>query len=885
MRKFTADKVDPVSLDFSVWDYSIPEIYGIIVGMFVKLDLVECLNISESELLDFVIDVDRGYLQVFYHSFHHAADVTSVLYHMLLHMNASQYLSKPDMAALLLAGLCHDIGHPGLNNLYQVNAKSELAQQFGDASVLEKYSCSMAMDLVTKHRLFRNIAESSAATLPEGNRPTEESMRESMIKAIMATDMSFHYDMLNNLNALIEFTSMPLPSPLHSGHGCCSHGSSGHGSESESETDLDSMPPSPTTEASCQRRFECPVARHTHRRQSSASSISSMCSEGSSPVSYGRPTVRSPSDLTPELRQSLSNCLLHAADISNPVKPWGLCKRWSDLVVQEFFLQGDIEKSQSLPVSPNMDRDQHNQPQISLGFSDYVVQPYFECVAEFLPEAAPFLVTLASNREQWALLKEVMLAEKKAIAAAQASITITVAETAVAEEISDNGDVSTTVASTVATEEDVVVKPLTGDDNKLKPRVDTRPLHLSPSEKVRDMASPSTPVFLIPDTRVSVAPGVVDLHDMRSQRQGHRRSRHTNNPDTVHHGGHHAIRRIKRSFSGKTLSTSVRDSDVAQAQPPPHSHTGTIPTLNQEMVSQKKHEPAIVDGKDPLTNVTEDHQHDQPPDGPKVDEASSEDERILPPPIPVRVLTRASFFHNKFVGLPTPDASPRTELSPFIMETDPPNGPSGQGRMMARPRHGSLQLESNHPSIRQEYGDGYVLLMDPPDGMDDHSVDNAKIPMDPLALPGVMNGSAEAALLSSIFPTGCKPPDDDDDDDDDEDDGSLDFKTITPSPSMSVSTALTMLFTKNGGPPAPILDVLEDEVVDPKVRPIPPSSLLASEDEGGPGIGCIVGTTATLQCDEDHHLDTDKTRAMLASALLMDGAISIATASAGGATT
>ena len=114
MRKFTADKVDPVSLDFSVWDYSIPEIYGIIVGMFVKLDLVECLNISESELLDFVIDVDRGYLQVFYHSFHHAADVTSVLYHMLLHMNASQYLSKPDMAALLLAGLCHDIGHVSL---------------------------------------------------------------------------------------------------------------------------------------------------------------------------------------------------------------------------------------------------------------------------------------------------------------------------------------------------------------------------------------------------------------------------------------------------------------------------------------------------------------------------------------------------------------------------------------------------------------------------------------------------------------------------------------------------------------------------------------------------------------------------------------------------
>lgn len=100
-----------MNLDFNVWDHSMPEIYGIILGMFVKLGLVECLNITAGELLDFIIDVDRGYLATFYHSFYHAADVTAVLYHMLLDMNASQYLSKPDMAALLLAGLCHDIGH------------------------------------------------------------------------------------------------------------------------------------------------------------------------------------------------------------------------------------------------------------------------------------------------------------------------------------------------------------------------------------------------------------------------------------------------------------------------------------------------------------------------------------------------------------------------------------------------------------------------------------------------------------------------------------------------------------------------------------------------------------------------------------------------------
>ncbi|KAF9953293.1 High affinity cAMP-specific and IBMX-insensitive 3',5'-cyclic phosphodiesterase 9A [Mortierella alpina] len=432
MLKFVSGKFKPAGLNFSVWDHSLPEIYGIILGMFVKLGLVECLNISEGELLDFIIDVDRGYLATFYHSFYHAADVTAMLYHMLLEMNASQYLSKPDMAALLLAGLCHDIGHPGLNNLFQVNAKTELATQYGETSVLEKYSCSLAMDLVAKHQLFRNIEKSPAATLPEGNRATAESMKEAMIKAIMATDMSFHYDMLNNLNTLIECISTPASTPSSS---------DGEITETDSDTD-ESIPPSPsqsqtkdsltaaespmkaqfTAEAAASRealreRFQCPVSHH--RRQFSTCSTASDCSDstvstqGSTQTPHSMDGARSPFDLSASLRQSLCNCLLHAADISNAVKPWALCKKWSDLVVEEFFRQGDIEKAQQLPVSPYMDREQHNQPQISLGFCDFVVKPYFETFVEFLPEAAPFMANLVSNRAHWVGLQKAELLTAK----------------------------------------------------------------------------------------------------------------------------------------------------------------------------------------------------------------------------------------------------------------------------------------------------------------------------------------------------------------------------------------------------------------------------------------------------------------------------------------
>jgi hypothetical protein len=37
----------------------------------------------------------------------------------------------------------------------------------------------------------------------------------------------------------------------------------------------------------------------------------------------------------------LAQALVHAADISNPTKPFDICKKWSDLLLEEFFAQGE----------------------------------------------------------------------------------------------------------------------------------------------------------------------------------------------------------------------------------------------------------------------------------------------------------------------------------------------------------------------------------------------------------------------------------------------------------------------------------------------------------------------------------------------------------------
>lgn len=252
--------------------------------------------------------------------------------------------------------------------MYQVNRKTDLAVRYNNTSVLESYSCTLTMDLLSHHQLLRRLKKASHEA---GKTVTEHQFRSSIIKMILATDMIFHYELQEQLSSLIE-----LVSP----------------SDDEWQDSDDDQLASHDDTAS--------VNRHM-----TAISLESADEKG---LAIGSHLVHEPVeiqlsgvDLDDKQRQSFCNILLHAADISNTVRPWPICQQWSDLVIQEFFRQGDAEKLYGLPVSPGMDRDEATQHTISLKFSDFVVKPYFEAFAEFLPAASTFIDTLSENRAQW----------------------------------------------------------------------------------------------------------------------------------------------------------------------------------------------------------------------------------------------------------------------------------------------------------------------------------------------------------------------------------------------------------------------------------------------------------------------------------------------------
>lgn len=104
---------------------------------------------------------------------------------------------------------------------------------------------------------------------------------------------------------------------------------------------------------------------------------------------------------TEECQKLLKNTLLHFADISNPLKPWRLCKMWAEAIMEEFFTQGDKEKELGLAPMAMHDRETTNLPYAQIGFIDFCVGPMVIAFVNLLPPLHSCVIQLTSNAEGW----------------------------------------------------------------------------------------------------------------------------------------------------------------------------------------------------------------------------------------------------------------------------------------------------------------------------------------------------------------------------------------------------------------------------------------------------------------------------------------------------
>ncbi|XP_037958873.1 calcium/calmodulin-dependent 3',5'-cyclic nucleotide phosphodiesterase 1A [Teleopsis dalmanni] len=89
--------------------------------------------------------------------------------------------------------------------------------------------------------------------------------------------------------------------------------------------------------------------------------------------------------------------VLHCCDISHPAKRWNLHHRWTMLLLEEFFRQGDLERELGLPFSPLCDRNNTLVAESQIGFIDFIVDPSMSVMADMLEYVLTPIAPMCKN--------------------------------------------------------------------------------------------------------------------------------------------------------------------------------------------------------------------------------------------------------------------------------------------------------------------------------------------------------------------------------------------------------------------------------------------------------------------------------------------------------
>ena len=247
----------------------------------------------------------------------HGADVTQTISLYFLNSNAEKMFQTTvlDLLSIFIAALGHDIGHPGLTNNFHINASTELAITYNDASCLENFHCSKLFTIIKKDET--NIFEKLSIN-------DYKSIRKRMISEILATDMFYHKKVMS----LIQ-TKIPQIK---------------------------------------NNKFEF--------------------------ISEDKESIKNE-------QQCLLDFFIHSADLAHNTKLFNISLKWVELLSEEFWLQGDKEKSMGLTVSFLCDRKNTNVPSSQVNFIKGFILPTFEVLINIFPTLNYTVENANNNIIEW----------------------------------------------------------------------------------------------------------------------------------------------------------------------------------------------------------------------------------------------------------------------------------------------------------------------------------------------------------------------------------------------------------------------------------------------------------------------------------------------------
>ncbi|XP_076866764.1 high affinity cGMP-specific 3',5'-cyclic phosphodiesterase 9A isoform X2 [Brachyhypopomus gauderio] len=148
---------------FDVWHWEHNEMLSCLEYMYHDLGLVKEFNMNPITVKRWLLAIQENYRDNPFHNFRHCFCVSQMMYGMLHLCNLKDKLSMTDMCVLMTAAVCHDLDHPGYNNTYQINARTELAVRYNDISPLENHHCAVAFQILStpECNIFANVEPES----------------------------------------------------------------------------------------------------------------------------------------------------------------------------------------------------------------------------------------------------------------------------------------------------------------------------------------------------------------------------------------------------------------------------------------------------------------------------------------------------------------------------------------------------------------------------------------------------------------------------------------------------------------------------------------------------------------------------------------------------
>lgn len=273
-------------------------------------NLIDKFHLREAVVVSYFEAMELSYKPNPYHNSGHAADVLNSCLYIAKASVLFSYMSDIEILGLVIAALGHDVGHEALTNRFLVNNRDKLAITYNDLSVLENMHSSLTFTLM------QDEAKNILNPLDTENWTTA---RKVIVKMILATDMSRHFELLGHFKAAHN-------TPL--------------------STALNKM----------------------------------------------------------DERLNLLEIIIKCGDIGHAAKCLDLHEKWTLLVCEEFFNQGDLEKALGQQVSMYCDRDTTDIAKSQSGFIANIVMPLFMSLNGYLDSVgveAYCINQLRENKEHW----------------------------------------------------------------------------------------------------------------------------------------------------------------------------------------------------------------------------------------------------------------------------------------------------------------------------------------------------------------------------------------------------------------------------------------------------------------------------------------------------